>query len=276
MPDGKLLTVAGQLNQGLGGDGGPATQALLASPAGLAFDRAGNLYIADRFNSRIRKVAPNDDITTIAGGLAAPNFGDGGPAIQAQLSGPSALAFDQTGNLLIADTGTSRIRKIAPNGIITAVALWRRPSRQRFSSQFRQRPGRPRLDPGGLWRTFGRSDVGGERLALAVGVGRHARIRARQRGSRTRRAALFRRASADQLPAARQHSQRPGHTDDFQSQRRSFDRRTAGDAHRARFVRGQRQRPGRRRCHRAARQSQRHAGFEPIAQFDPTRNRFVP
>lgn len=120
--DGKLALVAGRLEQGFDGDGGAATQALLSQPAGLVFDRAGNLYIADRFNSRIRKVAPNGLITTIAGGLAAPNFGDGGPALQAQLSGPSALTFDQAGNLFIADTGTSRIRKIAPNGIISTVA----------------------------------------------------------------------------------------------------------------------------------------------------------
>lgn len=102
------------------GDGGPATSAQVGGPAGVAVDSAGSLYIAA--GGRIRKVSPAGIITTVAGG--GTGTGDGGQATNAQitLSSPAGLATDGTGNLYIADTGNSRVRKVSPNGIITTVA----------------------------------------------------------------------------------------------------------------------------------------------------------
>jgi len=88
---------------------------------GVAFDASGNLYIADNGNHRIRKVTPSGIITTVAGGgTGVP--GDGGPATAASLRVPSGVAVDALGNLYIADSGYSRIRKVTPGGIITTVA----------------------------------------------------------------------------------------------------------------------------------------------------------
>jgi uncharacterized protein (TIGR03437 family) len=100
------------------GDGGPATQARLNHPSGAAMDAAGNLYIADRDNNRIRRVSPDGTISTVAGTGIAGNAGDGGPAPLAQLSSPSSVALDSAGNLYIADTGNSRIRSVSPDGQI--------------------------------------------------------------------------------------------------------------------------------------------------------------
>src|SRR5207247_8476509 len=108
---------------GYGGDGGPATQALLNSPQHLAIDRAGNLYISDLLNHRIRKVdAVTGIITTVVGTGKEGFAGDGGPATQAQIAGPQAVAFDATGNLYLADGRNRRIRKVDTNGTITTVA----------------------------------------------------------------------------------------------------------------------------------------------------------
>src|SRR5208337_173469 len=107
---------------GFGGDGGPASQAQLNQPEGVAVDASGNLYIADTDNNRIRKISPNGIIPTVAGNGIAGFSGDGGPASQAQLNHPEGVAVDAQGNLYIADTGNNRIRKISPNGIITTVA----------------------------------------------------------------------------------------------------------------------------------------------------------
>ena len=123
---GTITTVVGG-GRGSLGDGGPATSATIYEPAALAFDAAGNLYIADSFDGRIRKVS-NGTITTVAGNGSGPgpanplgNLGDGGPATNATLSNPSGVACDSSGNLYIADSGNYRIRKVSPGGIITTV-----------------------------------------------------------------------------------------------------------------------------------------------------------
>lgn len=115
-----ITTVAGTGEQGFAGDGGAATSALLDSPAGVAVDAAGNIYIADTHNNRIRKVS-GGTISTIAGTGAASFSGDSGAATAATLNHPTALAVDGAGNLYIADTDNHRIRKIS-GAIITTVA----------------------------------------------------------------------------------------------------------------------------------------------------------
>ena len=107
---GTVRVIAGTRMPGYGGDGGPATEAQLNFPAGLAVDKAGNLYIADSGNHRIRRVDTSGIITTIAG-TGEPGYGgDGGPAAEAQLASPVALAVDGGGNLYVADLGNYRIR----------------------------------------------------------------------------------------------------------------------------------------------------------------------
>jgi len=119
---GIITTVAGTGDQGFAGDGGAAISAILDSPAGIALDAAGNLYIADTRNHRIREVvAATGIITTIAGTGVKSFSGDGGAATAATFANPQALAFDSAGNLYIADTGNHRIRKIT-GGTITTVA----------------------------------------------------------------------------------------------------------------------------------------------------------
>ena len=110
-PLGVISTVAGG---GLGGDGGPATSARLAAPSRIALDSAGNLYIADTGNNRIRKVAPDGVISTIAGNGTAGDDGDGGLALSAQLDSPRDLAVDAAGNVYVADFNNDRIRKLTP------------------------------------------------------------------------------------------------------------------------------------------------------------------
>jgi sugar lactone lactonase YvrE len=122
---GRLITVAGTGRPGLSGDGGPATQAQLDMPIGVALDRKGDLYIADSFNHRIRKDNRNGVITTVVGQThenMKRGLGDGGPALHARLFVPVALAFDRSGALYIAEENHHRVRKVAPNGIITTFA----------------------------------------------------------------------------------------------------------------------------------------------------------
>jgi uncharacterized protein (TIGR03437 family) len=122
-PAGVISTVAGSGTSGFSGDGGPAIQAQLNNPNGVAVDQAGNLYIADTENHVIRKVAPDGTISTAVGFGVWPGFnGDGGPATQATLNTPNGVAVDSAGNLYIADTKNYRIRKVAPSGVITTVA----------------------------------------------------------------------------------------------------------------------------------------------------------
>ena len=127
---GVISTVAGTGLRGFTGDGGPATTARLDSPTGIAVDPTGDLVIADNVNRRIRRVdAASGVITTIAGnGLACPSSGldpcgDGGLATSAQLANALDVAIDGTGNVLIADNGIRRIRRVdGATGIITTIA----------------------------------------------------------------------------------------------------------------------------------------------------------
>jgi hypothetical protein len=120
---GTIVTVAGTGRAGYSGDGGPATQAVLNTPLGITLDAAGNLFIADANNYRVRKVAPDGIITTVAGTGKAGYSGDGGPATEAQLNGfLGGVTVDGAGNLFVTDTFNHRVRKVAPDGIITTVA----------------------------------------------------------------------------------------------------------------------------------------------------------
>jgi sugar lactone lactonase YvrE len=120
--NGIITTIAGGSTRGFSGDGGFATNASLNGPNAIFPDRWGNLFIADTLNNRIRKVASNGIITTIAGSGTAGFSGDGDLATNASLCSPSGLTFDTVGNLLIADTCNERIRQVDPNGIITTIA----------------------------------------------------------------------------------------------------------------------------------------------------------
>ncbi len=121
---GLITTIAGTGHHRFSGDGGPATSASLNEPAALALDSKGSLYIADQSNNRIRKIELKTGlITTVAGTGEAAYSGDGQPAIEACLAGPSGLAIDPDGHLYIADTFNGRIRRVdAETGLITTVA----------------------------------------------------------------------------------------------------------------------------------------------------------
>ena len=120
---GTITTVAGIGSPGLAGEGGPASAAELNEPRQLALDGAGNLFLAEVNNHRVRRVdATTGIITTVAG--STPGFsGDGGPATAAELFAPYAVTSDGPGNLFIADLGNARVRRVdAVTGIITTVA----------------------------------------------------------------------------------------------------------------------------------------------------------
>jgi sugar lactone lactonase YvrE len=119
---GVISTVAGNGTAGFSGDGGPATSAQLYNPYGVAVDTAGNLFIADATNNRVRKVTPGGVISTVAGNGTGGYSGDGGPATAAQLYSPTGVAVDTAGNLFIADPGNYRVRKVTPGGVIGTVA----------------------------------------------------------------------------------------------------------------------------------------------------------
>jgi len=119
---GTITTVAGTGTQGYSGDGGPATSAMLHGPWGVAVDSSGNVYIADQYNSRIRKVSTSGTITTVAGNGTAGYSGDGGPATSAMLYNPQGIAVDAAGNLYICDVSNLRIRNVSMGGQITTVA----------------------------------------------------------------------------------------------------------------------------------------------------------
>ena len=117
-----LTPVAGDGHTGFSGDGGPGASAQLNSPKSVAVDRAGNVFIADTNNNRVRKVDTDGVITTFAGTGMQGFSGDGGPAAAAQLNGPYAVASDALGDVFIADWGNNRIRKVDAHGIITTFA----------------------------------------------------------------------------------------------------------------------------------------------------------
>ncbi len=120
--NGIISTVAGTGTAGFAGDGGAAASAQLNAPFGVAVDAAGNLYIAEFSNNRVRKVATKGDISTLAGNGVSGFSGDGSQAGSAQLNGPQGVAVDSAGNVYIADTANNRVRKVTPNGVITTVA----------------------------------------------------------------------------------------------------------------------------------------------------------
>jgi sugar lactone lactonase YvrE len=122
IPAGVITTLAGTGVAGFSGDTGQATAAQLNIPYGVAADAAGNVYIADRNNHRVRKVSPTGVITTLAGTGVAGFSGDTGQASAAQLDSPNGVAVDAAGNVYIADTFNSRVRKVDPSGVITTLA----------------------------------------------------------------------------------------------------------------------------------------------------------
>jgi len=120
-PKGQMTAFAGTGAAGFSGDG-PATASTLNWPSALAVDAAGNLYIADFWNERLRQVAPDGTMRTIAGNGQWRFSGDGGPATRAVLFEPRAVTFDNAGNFYIADAANNRVRKVTPDGTITTVA----------------------------------------------------------------------------------------------------------------------------------------------------------
>jgi S1-C subfamily serine protease/sugar lactone lactonase YvrE len=119
--DGKLRTIAGNGRAEYAGDGGKATAAALNNPLGICLDDAGNIYLADNGNNRIRKVGPDGTIQLVAGNGMRGFSGDGGPAERASFSYPAAVESGPDGSLYIADLNNRRVRKIS-NGIVTTIA----------------------------------------------------------------------------------------------------------------------------------------------------------
>jgi sugar lactone lactonase YvrE len=119
---GLVSTIAGTGVAGFSGDGGPATAAKLSSPADVAVDGLGNVYIADDSNRRVRRVDNRGYIATVAGNGAFGYGGDGGNALQATFSSPIGIDIDSSGNLYVADRYNYRIRRVSTQGTITTVA----------------------------------------------------------------------------------------------------------------------------------------------------------
>ncbi|MFD4612181.1 RICIN domain-containing protein [Streptomyces sp. NPDC058451] len=120
--DGKISTVAGTGTAGFSGDNGRAASAQLKNPYGVAVDGADLLHIVDYANHRVRKVAADGKISTVAGTGTAGFSGDNGPATSAQLNFPTGMVVDSTGALYIADYSNHRVRKVAADGKISTVA----------------------------------------------------------------------------------------------------------------------------------------------------------
>jgi len=120
-PDGTIGTVAGTGRAGFSGDGGPATSAQLNNPTRVSIDAQGNLYVADAANNRVRKIAPDDTIITVAGNGHAGYAGDGGPALSAELDWPDDVVVDAAGNLYIVCNVSNVVRMVTPDGTISTV-----------------------------------------------------------------------------------------------------------------------------------------------------------
>lgn len=127
-PAGIITRVSGGEEPGFSGDGGPASAAAMRKPKGLALDTAGNMYIADYDDNRVRKISKAGIISTFAGNgySSEPGFGafygDGGPATDAELSGPTAVVADPAGNVYISDCNNHCVRRVDANGIMTTIA----------------------------------------------------------------------------------------------------------------------------------------------------------
>jgi sugar lactone lactonase YvrE len=121
-PSGNISTFAGTGSAGFSGDGGPASAARFYSPNKMSFDIAGNLFVADYNNNRVRKISTSGIITTIVGTGTIGSTGDGGNATAATLWHPSDVVTDNAGNVFIADYTNNKIRKISPTGIISTFA----------------------------------------------------------------------------------------------------------------------------------------------------------
>ena len=120
-PDGMSTVICGTGTPGFSGDGGPAREAQVKGPNHVAFDAAGNIYICDSGNSRVRKIDAAGIITTVVGNGERGMTGDGGPALEATLNGPTQAAFDAEGNMYIADFDNHALRKVTQDGIITTI-----------------------------------------------------------------------------------------------------------------------------------------------------------
>jgi sugar lactone lactonase YvrE len=119
---GTITTIAGDGTIGYGGDGDDATLAQLNFPFDVAVDGAGNVYLTDTYNNRIRKVDAAGDITTIAGDGTEGFDGDGGDAASAHLDRPVSITLDAGGNIIVADRDNRRVRKVSTTGEITTIA----------------------------------------------------------------------------------------------------------------------------------------------------------
>ena len=118
----RIDTIAGSGEPGHGGDGGPAVDARLSFPSGMAVDNAGNVYISDYYSQRVRRVDTTGIITTIAGSGEPGYGGDDGPAVEARLLFPWGMAADHAGNLYIADSGNHRVRRVDTTGTVVTFA----------------------------------------------------------------------------------------------------------------------------------------------------------
>lgn len=118
---GTVTVIAGNGVRGFSGDGGDARRASFDQPRGIAIDRAGNIFISDGRNFRVRRVDTRGIVTTVVGRGSSGFSGDGGPATAAAVS-PWKLALDTAGNLYIVDYDNSRLRKVTPNGTIDTIA----------------------------------------------------------------------------------------------------------------------------------------------------------
>src|SRR5580700_3153472 len=119
--DGTISTYAGNGTAGYSGDGGPATQAMLAGINGLYGDPYGNIYVSDSIHAVVRKIDTTGKITTIAGTGIPGYSGDGGPATSAQLFRPNGIGIDANRNIYIGDDSVNAVRKIDTNGVITTL-----------------------------------------------------------------------------------------------------------------------------------------------------------